>query len=210
MVKLCSVCNSDFRVLNFNDIPYCNKHYLQMKRHGKILLRTSKDKNDIEFIDGKCAEIILRNKYQKEVARAKIDVNKINIIKDYKWHLTSNGYAASKTFNKITLLHRLVFNESFSKIDHKDTDKLNCTIENLRPCTTSQNAMNTNLSKRNTSGVKGVWFDKRINKWCAEIFVNGCKHFLGRSADINTAIKLRQDAELKYFGEFRFSIKEII
>ena len=41
-------------------------------------------------------------------------------------------------------------------VDHKDNDKLNNKIENLREATDVQNRQNTTLTKANTSGVKNV------------------------------------------------------
>lgn len=47
----------------------------------------------------------------------------------------------------------------------------------------------------NTSGVKGVWFDKRRNKYVAEIFFQGKKHYLGSFISIKEAKKAREAAE---------------
>ena len=66
---------------------YCKKHYLQMKRHGQILDRTIYDPNEIiEHED--YAEIILYDKQGKETARALIDLDDVDKVKDYKWGLT--------------------------------------------------------------------------------------------------------------------------
>lgn len=51
----------------------------------------------------------------------------------------------------------------------------------------------------NTSGIRGVWFDKRTNMWAAEIKFQGKKMFLGRYKDKNKAIKARKNAEDEYF-----------
>jgi hypothetical protein len=62
--------------------------------------------------------------------------------------------------------------------------------------------MNSSKSRRNTSGTAGVWYNKRDDNWVAEIFVNGKKHILGRSKNKDDAIRLRLNAEIKYFGKF--------
>ena len=41
---VCSICGEPMDS-HFNNIPYCKKHYLQMRRHGRILERTIFDKN---------------------------------------------------------------------------------------------------------------------------------------------------------------------
>ena len=53
------------------------------------------------------------------------------------------------------------------------------TIENLRLATDSQNAMNTSLSKNNTSGYRGVYYQKYNNKWRAEIHYKKKKIHIG-------------------------------
>lgn len=55
------------------------------------------------------------------------------------------------------------------------------------------------LMKTNTSGITGVSWDKSRNKWKAEIVFQGKTHFLGRRVNKEDAIKLRKDAEEKYF-----------
>lgn len=51
----------------------------------------------------------------------------------------------------------------------------------------------------NTSGVKGVSFDKRRGLWAAEITIRGEKHFLGRFYTLEDAAAARKQAEEKYF-----------
>lgn len=64
-------------------------------------------------------------------------------------------------------------------IDHKDRNPLNNAIANLREATTSQNGMNTGPSKLNTSGYRGVTWNKAVGKWQAQARVNGRSHYLG-------------------------------
>ncbi len=87
-------------------------------------------------------------------------------------------------------------------IDHKDRDRTNNRIKNLRLASESENGANCSLSKANTSGHKGVMWYKRHSKWVSQIRVNRKLLGLGYFTDINDAIKARVDAELKYFGEF--------
>lgn len=53
--------------------------------------------------------------------------------------------------------------------------------------------------RTNKSGVTGVWYDSRRNKWCAEIMLRRKKIFLGRYENKEDAIKARHIAEEKYF-----------
>ena len=55
----------------------------------------------------------------------------------------------------------------------------------------------------NTSGHKGVSWDKSRNKWYAYITVNYKLINLGRFSILEDAIEARKKAEIKYFGEYR-------
>jgi hypothetical protein len=57
------------------------------------------------------------------------------------------------------------------KIDHRDRDTSNNNISNFRPATNQQNSFNR--------GAKGYTWDKRRNKWEAQIHLNGKKIHLG-------------------------------
>lgn len=63
--------------------------------------------------------------------------------------------------------------------DHINRNKLDNRKQNLRFCSYSVNNNNSNLRSDNTSGVKGVSFKKKSNKWKAEITNNGKYIFLG-------------------------------
>jgi hypothetical protein len=90
------------------------------------------------------------------------------------------------------------------ELDHKDKNKLNNVITNLRLATARQNAWNKPKSKTNTSGVTGVWYDDKHGtpKWVAEIKFEEKKKHLGRFLTLEEAAAVRRAAELKYFGEF--------
>ena len=54
------------------------------------------------------------------------------------------------------------------------------------------------MRKANTSGVTGVCFSKKGNKWFARIRLDGKSKHLGSFADKQDAIEARKDAEIKY------------
>lgn len=64
-------------------------------------------------------------------------------------------------------------------IDHKDRVTYHNWIDNLREATQQCNMRNTANSKNNTSGIKGVSFNKKRNKWSAYIMVNYVKKISG-------------------------------
>lgn len=68
-------------------------------------------------------------------------------------------------------------------------------------CSHQENSRNQSKSTRNTSGIIGVGWYKRYNKWRAYIKTN--KNItLGYFINKKDAIIARLNAELKYFGEF--------
>ena len=65
------------------------------------------------------------------------------------------------------------------QIDHINGDKLDNRLANLREANNSVNQQNIPIQKNNTSGYTGVSWNKRLNKWIAQIYSNGKNHFLG-------------------------------
>lgn len=145
-------------------------------------------------------EIVLYDKQGKEVARTIIDLEYIDSVKKYKWHLVSNTYVYS---DEVGLLHRFLMNPSEDKVvDHINRNPLDNRICNLRTCTQQNNCFNKSMQCNNTSGVAGVTWDKSRNKWLAQIQINKKNKYLGRFATLEEAIAARQQAEMEYFGEF--------
>ena len=61
----------------------------------------------------------------------------------------------------------------------------------MRWVTNSENGQNRSMSKNNTSGVKGVTWDKRSQKWHARIMINGKQEHIGYFVNIKDAKKAR-------------------
>lgn len=72
-----------------------------------------------------------------------------------------------------------VYGESAPLIDHIDGDGLNNRIDNLRSTTQSVNTRKSRISKRNTSGYKGVSLRSDTNRWTARSKVDGKYKSLG-------------------------------
>ena len=87
------------------------------------------------------------------------------------------------------------------EIDHKDTDKLNNRIDNLRlACDKNQQ----NVGKRidNTSGAKNVYWHKPTNRWSVIVSAAKIRHNLGYFDDFELADLVATEARNKYHGEF--------
>lgn len=107
---------------------------------------------------------------------ALVDDDDYGRVIQHSWHLSSNGYAASRINKKIVLLHRFILGLQHgdgSQVDHKDHDRLNCCKANLRIVTAQENAWN--------STTKG--YDKHGKKFRAAIRVDGRVMRLGSYYD---------------------------
>ncbi len=104
------------------------------------------------------------------------------------------------------LVHRLIFcmHHGFMPefVDHIDGNPSNNKIENLRVATRSQNNCNSKIQKNNTSGVRGVAWNQRQQKWQVRCQVNKKKIHLGYFADFELAEFLAQEARSLYHGEY--------
>lgn len=86
--------------------------------------------------------------------------------------------------------------------DHRNLRRSDNRWDNLRESTRSQNMGNAGVRVTNTSGFKGVWWDRARGKWSAEITVKYKKYSLGRFLSATDAARAYDEAALKHFGEF--------
>lgn len=137
------------------------------------------------------------------------DKEDYDLVKNYCWDINdSNGYV--KTIDRINntgklYLHRLIMGckkHDGTTIDHINRNRIDCRKSNLRFVTRCQNNMNAGIRSDNTSGVKGVYWNKRNNKWVARITVNKQDIILGNFDNLDDAEKARKNGEEKYFGEY--------
>ena len=73
-------------------------------------------------------------------------------------------------------------------IDHIDRDTHNNRWANLREASVADQRQNSRLSRRNTSGHKGVSWDSRRRKWVASIGRDGRRHYIGRFERLEDAV----------------------
>jgi hypothetical protein len=142
------------------------------------------------------------------------DLDDYEKIKDYCWYFNKRDYLqASDIHNdtqstrKIVQLHQLVLPTDINHVPdhiHGESSKNDNRKENLREVTISQNAMNVKIRTNNTSGVTGVCWNKKSNKYRAYIQKDGKNHNLGFFVNFEDAVKARKEAELKYFGEYSY------
>lgn len=122
-------------------------------------------------------------------------------------HINSWGYRVIRIFGKDYRSSRLVWlymtgNWPPTTIDHIDRNKSNDCWSNLRICSSSENLCNREIFNNNTSGYRGVMWNKQRKKWQSFISTNGKKIYLGLFSNKEDAIKKRKEAELLYHKNF--------
>lgn len=194
-MRKCQVCGKDEsqgKIILFEyKTMLCWRHYLQTRRHGKPLKRTKYDKNEIVCKNGVCKMSLYKG--DNVIAITTFNKPHLSEVNKYKWSMHSAGYVDNVKTG--TMLHQLILGKvKGMQIDHKDHNKLNNLDSNLRICTPQQNAFNKYC--------KGIFWDKTRNKWIATLSINRKKVLFKRFVTKQEAIKARQQAERKYFGEF--------
>lgn len=136
-----------------------------------------------------------------------VDDEDFGYFNQWKWYFSSRGYVTHSTYNKgkvgIIYMSRLIMNVKRGEIiDHINGDKLDNRKCNLRFCTPQQNNMNRGIQKNNTSGYKGVSWNKEKNKWQSYFIFNNRKKHLGYFSDKVEAALIYNQTIQQNFKEF--------
>lgn len=194
-MRTCSVKNC-FK--KHNDHGFCDRHSGQIKKYGRILDRTIKDKNAF-FINGCCIKMFLYN-IKCEVVDTVLFSKEDKDLVYLKWYKDSNGYASC---NSVGRMHRHVLKNSIGKnvmVDHINGNKLDNRRENLRAVTTNQNVWN-----RFYLGVS-----YKQDSWQVRISANGKAYFLGNYKLLELAVIVRVKAEKILYGDYAHNSKELL
>lgn len=124
-----------------------------------------------------------------------------------KWYLSKHGYPTTGIYNKETkktrqmTLHRFIIGKAAREIDHVNQIKVDNRIANLREVSHSVNMLNRGAQSNTTTGIKGVYFDKSINRikrWYTSLQVDGKTYQAGRFNTKKEALQARKELEKKY------------
>jgi hypothetical protein len=97
-------------------------------------------------------------------------------------------------------MHKLI--TGYPQTDHINGNGLDNRRVNLRPVSHSQNAMNRGMRSDNTSGFKGVTWDRKGQFWRVRIWVDGRNLVVGRYDDPTQAALAYDEEARRHFGEF--------
>ena len=115
----------------------------------------------------------------------------------------THGYIQTGLFGKLYLNHRLVWIYHYGywptdQLDHINRIRTDNRIENLRECSNSENNQNKSMRSDNKSGVSGVSWYKKGNKWQSQLKINGKLIHLGYFDTIDNAKLVYDNAKEKY------------
>lgn len=123
--------------------------------------------------------------------RALVDDEDFEELSRFRWHAHRSGRGGyrivamrnSPTINgrqtKIYMHRQVLDAPPGSEVDHKDRNPLNNQKNNIRITGRRSNAGNRKLNGDNTSGFKGVHWDRRDRRWRARMWFNGKAKRLG-------------------------------
>ena len=118
-----------------------------------------------------------------------------------------NGYRAVCVENVRFLEHRLIYQmilgpvPAEAEIDHRDTDRLNNRIENLRACLHAQNAMNSG-ARGARELPKHVYWSTLERRYKVQLRANGSTHHIGTFLSLDEASAAAAEARARLHGEF--------
>lgn len=113
--------------------------------------------------------------------------------------------------HKTILMHRVIVGAiSGQLVDHKDHCTLNNQRRNLRKADKSKNAGNSIMDKRNTSGRKGVYWNRKTNKWIAQICLNGNRKYIGSFESIDLAARAYDMMAKSHWGPFALTNGDLV
>lgn len=127
-----------------------------------------------------------------------VDDEDFEFLDQWKWCVDGKGYAVrhqSKSeykngIRKMVKMHTIINKTpTGSQTDHINRNRLDNRKENLRTVNASQNQHNTKVSSVNTSGFKGVYWDKKYKRWCARAWFMGKSIFGGGFKNKLEAVK---------------------
>lgn len=177
----------------------------------QLISLAKKKQNKYDFFD----EYIIG--YTRNGYEFYIDLDDYDKVKNYCWHKHQDGYLRTrydhykdekgKNHNKYILMHNLIIRGLDEKdysyeIDHINGKPNDNRKENLRKVTHEQNMKNVKIANNNTSGYKGVYYNKRERKWKAMININNKQIHLGTFMTKEEAVEARMKAENEYYGNF--------
>jgi hypothetical protein len=142
---------------------------------------------------------------------AQIDASDLHKVAGFNWFAVVQSYTVYAVRrvsgvkgrgSKISMHRQIIGATNDVQVDHVDLNGLNNRRENLRIATPQQNCFNRRKTRANTSGFKGVCWNRKSRKWQAGIRINGRSVHLGLFETIDAAYNAYCKASNQHYGEY--------
>lgn len=189
----CDVCDHEWparpnSILTGSGCPECSRGYSRLKSN-EILK---------DFGDGSILIDISTKKHKSKTSR--MDLSDFVRIEG-RIGFNRDGYPVTTVNGKCKSVHQVIMNNppEGKQVDHTNRDRCDNRVCNLRYLTHRENMQNRS---DNTSGVPGVHWYTRHNKWQANIQINGIRKHLGYFDNLEDAAEAKHyaDAVLESVG----------
>jgi len=149
------------------------------------------------------ARIPIRNRAGDIVCYATVDDDDYEKVSQRNWALSANGQPVSGTTKNYKTsaiyMHHLILDTS-KPIAHLNKDKLDCRKANLVERSMRQIQTTRVLQDNNSSGFKGVYWNKTAQKWIAQGKYGGKTAFSRRFDDPEDAAKFYDEKMTELHG----------
>jgi hypothetical protein len=144
-----------------------------------------------------------------------VDAADFEWLNQWNWHAcwdpkTKSFYALRKELGNTISMARVILDCSESEMaDHKNRKTLDNRRENIRKATPYQNCANRWADSKNSSGYRGVYWDKQTEQWKTSIRHRGKFIHLGYFHLLEDAVNARNEAVQKYHGDFAIPTRPV-
>jgi hypothetical protein len=133
----------------------------------------------------------------------KIDSKNIYLLSKYKFYWDHRtGYLYCRLGGKRKTLHRLLLNFPDGIVDHKNRDKTDNRLRNLRVVCKRSSNINRDIMVTNTTGYIGVFKISGRERWCAMIGFKEERKYLGYFSCKHEAARAYNKEAKKRYGKF--------
>lgn len=153
--------------------------------------------------------MVVRNILLSKGGAALVDEADWADVSQFDWNSNGAGYAQRNTVldgrRTTVFMHREIMGLKRGDgllVDHANGNRLDNRRENLRICTRSQNQWNRGAQSNSKSGVKGVFWDARRQKWRASIKQHRKEKHIGYFDSIVDAANAYAIAAAQMHGDF--------
>ena len=209
--EVCGVSSEEKRVnfIKVSDKYLCRKHREQFIKFGEFKDSNSRgvfDSNEIRVLKD-YAEIDTYDSFGNVVETFMVDINDLDKLEGNKWrtvYKNDKPYLFTGNQNKAKIyFHRLVMNNPELQVDHISGNTLDNRKCNLRIVSIQDNMKNLKKKSNNTSGIRGVSFSVRRQKYIVDFTYEGKRMYFKPFDTKAHAVYLRYLLEKEFLKELR-------